>query len=113
MVKIIENLVRKPRISSKKIIFSFFWGILLHWVIIPSVLIIIFRTIDHYLPSLSISRPFNYILATCAFFLGILWTIASILNQWCIGSGTFIPVASPTQKLVVQGCYRYSRNLLW
>ncbi len=44
---------------------------------------------------------------------GILWTIASILNQWCIGRGTFIPVASPTQKLVVQGCYRYSRNLLW
>ncbi len=53
MKKLIEKLAGKPAIPSKRrIVLAFIWGTLLYWGIIPPALIIIFRRIDYYLPSL-------------------------------------------------------------
>ena len=114
MKRIIDRLAKpKDRISRKKIIFTFIWGTFLHWGIIPPLLIFSFRRIDHYLPSLSILPPYNYFLGGGTIFLGIIWTLASILDQWRIGKGTFVPVSAPTQKLVMEGAYKYTRNPMY
>ncbi len=114
MKKIVEKFAQTPQSPPrKKVILTFAWGTLLHWGIIPPVLIIIFRRIDRYLPSLSIRPPYNFFLAAGLLILGLIWTIASILDQWRKGKGTFITSSCPTQKLVIEGCYRYSRNPMW
>ncbi|NOX96598.1 MAG: polysaccharide deacetylase family protein, partial [Nitrospirae bacterium] len=114
MKKIVEKFARKPQgLPRKKVIFAFIWGALLHWGIIPPALIIIFLRIDHYLPSLSVRVPYNFFLAAGLFILGLIWTIGPILDQWRKGKGTFITSSCPTQKLVTEGCYRYSRNPMW
>ena len=114
MKRVIKALSQECSDASRgKLIFTFVWGTLLHWGIPPLALILIFRKIDHYLPSLSIFSPYNYILGTGAIILGIIWTVASVLDQWRIGKGTFVSNRYPTRELVIEGSYRYCRNPMY
>ena len=115
MKRLIEKFAEKGKENSsrKKLILTFVWGTILHWGIIPPLLVIVFRRADHYLPSLSILPPYNYVLSLGFFILGIIWTIASIIDQWKIGEGTFITASYPTKKLVKQESYHYTRNPMY
>ena len=87
---------------------SLLFGSLFFLFILPSIFFIIAQFISKYV-KLNYVGPYKYFIIVTALFIGLSILVWTTICQLKIGHGTPAPNA-PTQKLVIVGPYKYTRN---
>ncbi len=98
--------------NKKKRIVALIFGGLLTIVIIPLIFYILSKPLDIYFNlEILIPVPYNWIIGTPIFIFGFFWSLISNIQLFTEGKGGPIPRSGiQTQKLVIKGVYKYSRN---
>jgi len=107
---LVEKLVEtsaKERSAKYKIVATFL-GATSFVVILPGILFLAGTELDkRYLAEWAVAM--KWAIGVGCVGLGLLWALWALLTQLTAGRGTPVPLA-PTQKLIVSGPYRFSRN---